>query len=146
MNISTAGIDLIKHFELLRLYAYQDQVGVWTIGYGHTKTAKPGMVITEAKANDLLESDLREKEIGVTRLVKVPLKQREFDALVSFAINLGVSALASSTLLKKLNSGKNPTNEFLRWVMAGGHVAAGLVLRRMAERLLYLNRDWRVIV
>lgn len=146
MNISTAGIALIKHFESLRLEAYQDSVGIWTIGWGHTEGVQPKQIITSGKAEEYLSSDIRRFEAAVTNLVKRPIKQAQFDSLTSFAFNLGQNALATSTLLKKLNAGDDPSNEFLKWCLAGGKALPGLVLRRMAERLLYLGRDWSVIL
>ena len=141
MKTSDAGIDLIKHFEGLRLHAYQDSVGVWTIGVGHTRTAKPGMVITEDEAVNLLRGDLADAESAVNRLVMVPLDQGEFDALVSFVFNLGSGNFGKSTLLKKLNHGDRigASDEFKRWNRAGGKVLSGLTRRRAAERALFLR-------
>lgn len=136
LHISQAGIDLIKHFEGLRLEAYKDPIGVWTIGYGHTATAQPGQQITEADAEALLRNDLAWAEDAVRRHVTVPLTQGQYDALVSFTYNLGESALAKSTLLRKLNAGDSTgaAAEFGRWVHADGRKLAGLVRRRAAEQ------------
>lgn len=141
MKTSQAGIDLIKHYEGVRLQAYQDSVGVWTIGVGHTRTAVPGMMISEAKAEELLREDLEQAEKDVERLVTVPLDQHQFDALVSFVFNLGAGNFASSTLLKKLNARDfaGASSEFLRWDMAGGKKLRGLKARREAERRLFLS-------
>ena len=140
-RINTAGLDLIKDFEGLRLNAYQDAVGVWTIGYGHTNTAYPGQRITNAQATDLLRQDVANFEDAVTRAVRVPINENQFAALVSFAYNVGSGALNSSTLLRKLNAGDTfgAANEFLRWNRAGGRVLAGLTRRREAERSLFLS-------
>ena len=108
MTTSKAGINLIKFFEGLRTTAYLDSVGVPTIGYGHTKGVKLGMMITETKAEELLKKDLEYFEKKVEQLVKAHLAQNEFDALVSFTFNLGEGNLAKSTLLKKLNDLDNP--------------------------------------
>lgn len=89
MKISQAGIDLIKEFEGLRLVAYQDSVGVWTIGYGHTKGVYPGMVITEAQALLFLNEDIASHAYGIFNYITVQLNQNQFDALVSFHFNLG---------------------------------------------------------
>ena len=138
-TISRDGIKLIKHFEGMRLRAYQDSVGVWTIGYGHTRTAHSGMTVTEAEAEDLLREDLAMFEDCVASSVIVPLQQYQFDALVSFAFNLGCGALRRSTLLRKLNQQMydSAADEFKRWVNAGGRELRGLVRRRKAEAALF---------
>ncbi|PDO81910.1 lysozyme [Kosakonia sacchari] len=146
MQISDKGIALIKQFEGLRLTAYQDSVGVWTIGYGWTqpvdgKPIRARMTIKEETAERLLRTGLVGYESDVSKLVKVKLTQGQFDALVSFAYNLGARALSTSTLLKKLNAGdyRGAADEFLRWNKAGGQVLAGLTRRREAERALFLD-------
>lgn len=141
MQISDAGLELIKRFEGVRLSAYDDGVGVWTIGVGHTKGVKPGDVSTAEKVDQWLREDAQEAEQAVNRLVRAPLSQAQFDALVSFVFNLGAGALERSTLLKRLN-GRDydaAANEFLRWNIAGGRVLAGLTKRRIAERMLFLT-------
>lgn len=140
MKISSKGINLIKHFEGVRLNAYQDSVGVWTIGYGHTKGVHAGMKITETEAENFLEQDLATFETGVSNLVKVPVNQHQYDALVSFAFNLGLGNLAGSTLLHKLNAKDyhGAAEEFGKWVHAGHQVLQGLVSRRKAEEELFL--------
>lgn len=145
-RISQAGLELIKHFEGLRLCAYLDPVGVWTIGYGHTKFhARPGNCISEPEAEEILRNDVEVFEAAVSRLVKVPLTQNQFDALVSFAFNVGVGALERSTLLKKLNAGncQGAAAEFPRWVYAGGRRLPGLVRRRAAEKEIFLSGSER---
>ncbi|MFO6490468.1 lysozyme [Hafnia alvei] len=146
MRVSENGINLIKQFEGCRLTAYQDSVGVWTIGYGWTQPVdgKPvgkGMTITQQKADDLLKQGVIQYENGVNSLVKVQLNQNQFDALVDFAYNLGVNALKGSTLLKKLNAGDyaGAANEFTKWNKAGGKELAGLTRRREAEKSLFLS-------
>lgn len=143
MKINDKGLELIKRFEGCRLTAYRCPAGVWTIGYGHTQDVKPGMAITKYDAERFLRQDIRRFEEGVTALVKVPLTSNQFSALVSFAFNVGVSALKSSTLLKKLNRGdlNGAANEFLRWNKAGGKELEGLTKRREAERNLFLLID-----
>lgn len=146
MQISDKGSSLIKQFEGLRLTAYQDSVGVWTIGYGWTqpvdgKPIRPGMTIKEETAERLLRTGLVGYESDVSKLVKVKLTQGQFDALVSFAYNLGTRALSTSTLLQKLNAGDyaGAADEFPRWNKAGGKVLPGLMRRREAERALFLS-------
>ncbi|MDU4065939.1 lysozyme [Enterobacter kobei] len=146
MQISDKGIALIKQFEGCKLTAYQDSVGVWTIGYGWTKPVdgKPiraGMTIKQETAERLLKTGLVSYENDVSRLVKVDLTQGQFDALVSFTYNLGARSLSTSTLLRKLNAGDyaGAADEFLRWNKAGGKVLNGLTRRREAERALFLS-------
>ncbi|HEJ9137700.1 TPA: lysozyme [Serratia marcescens] len=146
MNISKGGIELIKRFEGLRLKAYQDSVGVWTIGYGWTqpvdgKKVGPGMRIDQATADRLLKCGVVQYEQGVNQLVKVHITQGQFDALVSFAYNLGLRSLSTSTILKKLNAGdqQGAADEFGKWVNAGGKRLDGLVARRAAEREMFLS-------
>ncbi|HDT6063273.1 TPA: lysozyme [Enterobacter kobei] len=146
MQTSEKGIALIKQFEGCKLTAYQDSVGVWTIGYGWTKPVdgKPiraGMTIKQETAERLLKTGLVSYENDVSRLVKVDLTQGQFDALVSFTYNLGARSLSTSTLLRKLNAGDyaGASDEFLRWNKAGGKVLNGLTRRREAERALFLS-------
>lgn len=146
MQTSDKGIALIKEFEGCKLTAYQDSVGVWTIGYGWTqpvdgKPIRAGMTIKQETAERLLKTGLVSYENDVSRLVKVRLKQGEFDALVSFTYNLGARSLSASTLLRKLNAGDyaGAADEFLHWNKAGGKVLNGLTRRREAERALFLS-------
>lgn len=143
MNISPQGIDAIKGFEQLRLTAYLDTGGVWTIGYGHTKWAVAGMQISAAKALELLAQDLAEAVAAVNKMVTCALEQFEFDALVSFVFNIGQSAFKTSTILRLINGRSEPMRiaaEFQRWVYDNGKKVAGLETRRRKERLLYLGR------
>ena len=147
MVTSEEGASLIKKFEGCKLEAYQCAAGVWTIGYGHTKEVSEGDAISQFEAEDLLTYDLQEFEAYVTDYVSVPLKQNEFDALVSWTFNLGSGNLRSSTLLKKLNDHKYkevPT-EIRRWNKAAGKVLDGLVRRREAESLLFQGKEWHNI-
>ncbi|HDC4601684.1 TPA: lysozyme [Enterobacter cloacae] len=146
MQTSEKGIALIKQFEGCKLTAYQDSVGVWTIGYGWTqpvdgKPIRAGMTIKQETAERLLKTGLVSYEGDVSRLVKVVLTQGQFDALVSFTYNLGARSLSTSTLLRKLNAGDyaGAADEFLRWNKAGGKVLNGLTRRREAERALFLS-------
>ena len=149
MFISKQGIDLIKQFEGCKLKAYLCPAGVWTIGYGHTKGVYPGMVITQDLAEKFLIDDIWNFEREVESLVHVPITQGQFDALVSFAFNVGsdidddeiAEGLGDSTLLKHLNQRRysEAADEFLKWNRSRGRVVRGLTLRRSAERTLFLG-------
>jgi GH24 family phage-related lysozyme (muramidase) len=130
-----SDLSLIKEFEGLRLEAYLCPAKVWTIGYGHTKTAKPGMRITEGGAEALLRHDLEWVESTINKHVKVPLTQNQYDALASFIYNVGAGAFRKSTLLRLLNQGDydGAAGQFQRWNKAGGQVLKGLTRRRKAE-------------
>lgn len=139
-HINAAGLDLIREFEGCRLEAYKDAVGVWTIGYGSTGPhVRPGMVISQAKADRLLRADLERFEQGIEALVTVPLTDNEFAALVCWSYNVGLGAAESSTLIRVLNEGDYDAVpvELLRWNMAGGRVLNGLIRRRKAEAALW---------
>ncbi|MEM1254447.1 MAG: lysozyme [Cyanobacteria bacterium P01_H01_bin.21] len=142
---NASGVHLIKSFEGLRLKAYQDAVGVWTIGYGTTRGVKPGQEISEAQAEALLKADLNRFEQAVNQAVRVSINDNQFAAIVSFTYNVGSGAMRSSTLLRKLNRRDiyGAANEFPRWNRAGGRVLAGLTRRRNAERALFLGQDYR---
>jgi lysozyme len=134
----------MERWEGLRLDAYLCPAKVWTIGYGHTRTAKPGMKITEADAKALLESDLGWATAAVNRLVRVPLNQNQFDALVSLVYNIGEGGFAGSTVLRRLNAGDyaGAARAFEMWNKitdsAGRKVVSrGLENRRASERLLF---------
>lgn len=144
MKTSQAGIDLIHSFEQLRLKAYPDPGSKdgkpYTVGWGSTGSdIGPGTVWTKEKADQRFASDLRKFEQAVSLLVKVPLAQYQFDALVSFTYNLGIGSLKSSTLLKMLNEGdySNSGLQLLRWTKNDGVEMAGLVRRRKAELKMF---------
>lgn len=146
MQISQLGLDLIEGFEGLYLTTYIDPVGVATIGYGHTGAdVTPGRTITEAQANQILGDDVKSHGDAVEAHVTVTLQQCQFDALTSFAFNVGDGAFEGSTLLKKLNKGDydGAADEFLVWNK--GHVDGelvelpGLTRRRKSERHLFLT-------
>ncbi len=142
-RVNEAGLALIKNYEGLRLKAYRCPKGVWTIGYGHTRTTYPTMTIDEAEAERLLLEDLNVFERAVARLVKVPLEDNEFAALVSFVFNVGVAAFDASTLLKLLNRGwyEQVPAQLMRWVHVQGEALGGLTRRRAAEGALWRRRD-----
>lgn len=137
-------MNLIGHSEGRYLKAYKCPAGIWTIGYGHTSAAgspevRPGMTITEDEAVSILQNDLEQYEGYVKRLVKVPLNQHQFDALVSFVFNVGPGNFQKSTLLKLLNRKQYDAvpAQLIRWTRANGKVLKGLVKRRQAEAALW---------
>jgi len=141
MRISAAGLELLKNSEGFRDRVYIDVAGFPTIGYGHRLLHPESFPrgITETQASQLLLNDLREAEQAVQRLVKVPLTQGQFDALVDFCFNLGQGRLAASTLLESLNAGQyaDAAAELLRWDRAGAHESPALKARRQAELALW---------
>lgn len=137
------NIDKIKEHEGLRLQAYLPTPNdVWTIGYGHTSTAKRGMVITEEQAEALLRKDIAWVEDAINTKVVVPLNQNQYDALASLIYNIGAGAFSSSTLLRLLNMGdyEGAANQFPRWNKQKGKVLKGLTRRREEERQLFLEK------
>lgn len=146
--VNEAGIDLIKSFEGLFLKPYLDPVNIPTIGFGTIKYPNGKAVtmqdpaITEIQATEYLMHEVEMKASAVEKIVKVPLNDNEYAALVSFSYNVGSGALQSSTLLKMLNAGadrKVVADQFLRWNKAGGKELPGLTRRRQAERSLFLQ-------
>ncbi len=144
MQLSAAGLELLKRSEGFRSHTYNDVNGFPTIGYGHRLLDHESFPdeIGEPQAAGMLAVDVRSAEQAVTRLVKVPLSQGQFDALVDFCFNLGVGRLASSTLLKALNRGRyaDAAEQLLRWDIAGGQENAGLKARREAEYALWHSK------
>ena len=143
---SGKGIALTKRFEGLKLTAYQDQVGRWTIGYGHTGIAvHGGMTITQEQADQLLSSDLAAAVTCVNHAVTAVIGQSQFDALVDFVFNLGCASLLGSTLLRRVNAGDlaGAAEQFPRWDHAGGKIVPGLLKRRQAEMALFVLPDGR---
>jgi len=143
-DINAAGLKLVEDFEGLRLKAYPDPATggkPWTIGYGHTGDVAPGLVITEATAQKLLEADLNKFENTVQSLCHAPLTDNQFGACVALAFNIGGANFAKSTLVKYINAGKydKAADQFLVWNKAKGKVMAGLTRRRKAERALFLT-------
>jgi len=143
MQLSAAGLDLLKKSEGFRNRVYLDVAGVSTIGYGHRllhPESFPGG-IDEAQAAEILLSDVRDAEQAVRRLVRAPLTQGQFDALVDFCFNLGAGKLATSTLLKTLNRGRydDALEQLLLWDHAGARENSALKARRAAEARLWRN-------
>ena len=140
---STSGVALTKKFEGLKLTAYQDQVGRWTIGYGHTGlSVHGGLTITQEEADQLLLSDLAAAVTCVNHAMTGVIGQNQFDALVDFVFNLGCASLLGSTLLRMTNAGDfaGAAEQFLRWDHAGGKVVPGLLKRRQAEMALFQKK------
>jgi len=147
MKFSAAGMELLKRFEGFRNRVYLDVAGLPTIGYGHRLLHSDSFPngIDEPQAANLLACDVRDAEQAVERMVKAPLTQGQFDALVDFTFNLGAGRLASSTLLKSLNAGRydDAAEQLLRWDHAGGQEMAALKSRREAEAALWRNAPAR---
>lgn len=156
MRLSAQGERFIKNHEGLRLELYLCSAKKWTIGYGHKcseaeqEKYKDGITLEYAEA--LWQADRKRFEDGVSKLVRVQCSQGQVDALVSFAFNLGVNALAASTLLKKLN-GKNyqgAADEFPKWVHThvNGKIkkVAGLIARRAEERAMFLQKQTATVI
>ncbi len=122
------------------LRAYDDGVGIWTIGWGHTRTVKPGQVITTERAEQLLDQDLGGFEAAVSQLATAP-SQMQYDAMVLLAFNIGIAAFTRSTVLRAHNRGDYDAaaRAFAMWNRAGGRVLRGLIKRRAAEAALYLK-------
>lgn len=162
MKTSAAGLKLIEEFEGLFLQAYDDSddrvlkpgdrcYGTLTIGYGHTSSAGPprvsiGMEITADEANAILAADLASVEIEVTHLVKVPLNQNQFDALVSFQFNTGWLEHQHCSLLIALNAGNYQLadEDFILYDRSQGKVLVGLTRRRAAEKALFETKPTSV--
>ena len=145
-HITQNGINLIKRFEGFEPEIYIDAAGYPTIGYGHlllpgeAELFKNG--ISEAAGEALLIKDVLRTEQAVLRLIKVPLTDGQFDALVSFTFNLGSGALQRSTLRRKVNRQEHHEvpHQLMRWVWAGGRKLRGLVRRRKAEVDIYISK------
>lgn len=138
------GIEMIKSFEGCRLKAYKCQAGVWTIGYGHTQGVYQGQEITREEAERLFSSDIAKFEMGVRNLtVGLGLSDIQIDALVSLALNIGLSAFKGSTLLKKIKANPNDreviSEEWKKWRLVDGRVSNGLVRRRAEEIDMYFS-------
>lgn len=147
MRISTAGLELIKQFEAFEPQPYRDAVGIPTIGYGATyypggeRVRMSDLPITEPDASDMLEQMVQRYADGIERYVQVPIASPMFDALVSWAYNVGLESARTSTLMRLLNAGDylGAAEQFIKWNRAGGRELRGLTRRRLAERDLYLQ-------
>lgn len=139
---------LIAKFEGLRLKAYQDTGGIWTIGYGSTKdpftglSVREGDVITKDTALSWLKKDIEQRQFAIRKLIKVPVNSNQLAALTSLAYNIGLGAFQTSTLLRLLNQKANiaqVADQFLRWNKVKGVEVKGLTNRRILERELFLK-------
>jgi lysozyme len=146
MRISPEGIQVLHHFEQCRLEAYPDPGSrdgkPWTIGWGHTgPEVVKGLKWTQARADETLLYDLRTRELAIIGLVRRPLNQAQFDALVCFVYNVGVQAFRESTMLAMINAGDYDlaSKQFARWNKNDGNAMRGLVRRREAERCLFIG-------
>jgi lysozyme len=142
-HITENGLKLIMGFEGFSNTIYLDEAGLQTIGYGHLilphKKFSFKNGISKIDAESLLKQDVQLAENAVARLIKVPLTNHQFDALVSFTFNLGAGALQRSTLRHKVNRQEHDAvpAEFMRWIYANGRKIPGLIRRRTAEAELY---------
>jgi lysozyme len=158
MNVSPKAIAMIKHHEGVRQKAYRCPAKLWTIGVGHVLYPEQGKlkledrmsvplrpeddrVFTMEEVDGILRADLARFERGVAQYCPVPLTQGNFDALVSFAFNVGLGTLQRSTLRQKLLRGdkEGAAQELLKYCMAGGKILKGLQNRRIDERALFLS-------
>lgn len=146
MQMTEEGLALIRRFEGFRARAYRCPAGVLTIGYGHTSQAgppvvRPGMEIGEAEARRILARDVERFAREVEPLLKRPVTDAQFSALVSFAFNVGTGAFRSSSVLKAVNAGRvhDVPGRLKLWVKAGGRVLQGLERRRAAEAELFMS-------
>lgn len=143
MQISYNGIKALTEHEGFRSNAYKDTGGVWTIGYGTIcvdgKPVEQGMTCTIPQAEEWMRSDLAWAQTAVNQLVRTQLFQHQFDALVSFVYNIGQTAFAKSTMLRKLNMNDfiGASKEFDRWNKDNGKTIAGLVARRAVEQAMF---------
>jgi lysozyme len=152
MRVNAAALDLIKEFEGLRLDAYQDSVGVWTIGYGTTAAAglgiepRAGQRITQAEAEWYLQKGVNKFADSIFPYFNAPLNQNQFGACVSLAYNIGPGAFKKSSVLRHINAGnmEKAADSFLLWNKAGGVKLKGLVRRRAAERALFLTPTGKI--
>lgn len=141
LRYSLDCVNLVKEFEGCELASYDDGVGNWTIGWGHTRGIRKHESITFGEAEAYLRDDLTNASAGVHAYIDVPLTQGMFDALVSFVFNLGAYNLQHSTMRKLINAKEysDAADEFPKWDMAGHKHWAGLKRRRLAERQLFLS-------
>ena len=141
MKLSPLGLAILAFCEDFRAVAYPDSGGVLTVGYGHTGDVKEGTACTPEQALLWLAADVSTAERPVNALVRIPLTQRQFDALVLFAYNVGTGAFAASTLLRLLNANDaaDAATQFLLWDKVRGVENEGLEKRRRLERAIFLD-------
>ena len=152
MKISEEGKALIKKFEGCPqkdgvCYSYQGSVGVWTCGFGFTKGIDENTKMTMEEVEKRFDEELEEFETYLEKYIEVELTQNQWDAIMAWTWNLGPSNLKSSTMLKEINA-KNfarVPSEMRRWNKAGGKTLDGLIRRREAESLLFMNEPWHEI-
>jgi lysozyme len=146
VNVSKAGIALIKHFEGVRSRPYRDCIGLWTIGVGHLigdgklLPDSYNRTFSEEEIDGILRADLRRFELGVSKMLpNVPLRQCEFDCLVSFAFNVGLGTFQRSTLRQALlrNDKTQAMESLVKYCRAGGKIVKGLQTRRLDEKALF---------
>jgi lysozyme len=146
VNVSKVGISLIKHYEGVRSRPYRCPANLWTVGVGHLigngklLPDSYNRTFTEAEIDGLLKSDLRRFELGISKMLpNVPLRQCEFDCLVSFAFNLGLGTFQRSTLRQALLRGdkKAAMESLVKYCRAGGKILRGLQIRRLDEKALF---------
>jgi lysozyme len=146
VNVSKAGIALIKHYEGVRSRPYRCPANLWTVGVGHLIGDGKSLpdswnrTFTETEIDGLLKSDLRRFELGISKMLpNVPLRQCEFDCLVSFAFNLGLGTFQRSTLRQALlrNDKKAAMESLVKYCKAGGKIVKGLQIRRLDEKALF---------
>jgi len=149
VNVSKAGIALIKHFEGVRNRPYRDCIGLWTVGVGHLigdgklLPDSWNRTFSEEEIDALLRTDLRRFELGISKMLpNVPLRQCEFDCLVSFAFNVGMGTFQRSTLRQALLRGdkKAAMESLVKYCRAGGKIVKGLQTRRLDEKALFESK------
>jgi lysozyme len=148
MKMTDEGLALIREFEGFRETAYRDATGIWTIGFGHTSAAgkpevTPDMTVTRARGEVILRNDVAMFVDGVTELLRVPLSDAQFSALVSFAYNVGITNFARSSVLACVNARDfdNVSRRLGLWVKAGNRTLPGLIRRRAAEAALFASGE-----
>jgi lysozyme len=148
VKVSNASIQLIKHHEGVRYKPYRCPAGLWTVGVGHligdgkSLPSEWNRTFTQAEVNGILAKDLRRFELGVSKMLpNVPLRQHEFDALVSFCFNLGLGCFQRSTIRQALLRGDKEAamESLVKYCRAGGKILKGLQNRRLDERKLFLG-------
>ena len=144
MKIGAAGIGLIRKYESLALKAYICPAGFPTIGWGHkiTKGDRLGNEISLDQAEALLMADIAIAEAAVNALIKAPISQNQFDALVSFVFNLGADEVKASTLVQYVNANQHnlAAGQFGCWIFSKKKPLAGLIKRRADEALLFIKK------